>query len=92
MLLLGLFDPECADGMLGRAHTFFFSPDFERWLWGNMVQMDQIEKIPRLSLLSANGTQPLHLCLCLSDLQVLGNNRSILENVTVFRAFLVLLM
>lgn len=28
MLLSGWLDPECADGMLGRAHTLFF-PDFE---------------------------------------------------------------
>lgn len=60
MLLLGLFDPECADGMLGRAHIVF--PDFE------MV----------VGTHSANGanrntrTQPLRLCLYLSDLQMLG--------------------
>lgn len=72
MLLLGLFDPECADGMLGRAHTVF--PDFERWLWGNMVQMEQIE-VPGLSLLSLGGTQPLHLCLYFQICKCLDNNR-----------------
>ena len=75
--------------MLGRAHSLFFQI-LRDGCGGNMVQMEQIE-IPGLSLLSINGTQPLHLCLYLSDLQV-DNNKSILENVTVLRDILVLLL